>query len=214
MPRPLPAPARDQVAAEERSAYDTVVARFREPGWISEDGEPRLDPHFGTLLHSPPFAEFRAQLSSLVRTAGERDNTYSHADREFVDQVLAAHLGTNVVQRRHIPDGLAAGVRIEAIDALRAGDDTALTEDERLLATYIRQVVDGTVDDATFDALQERLGTRGLVEYTFFITVLQMTMRMYQAFGCEDPSDADIDRLLEEFRSGDAELPDWRSRIR
>ena len=127
----------------------------------------------GVLLHSPPFAANRQDISSLVRVAGERDNSYSHADREFVDQVLAVELGTNVVQRLHVPDAIAVGVRIEAIDALRAGDDDALTDDERLLATYIRQVVGGTVDDETWDAMELRLGTRGLVEYTTDFYVLR-----------------------------------------
>jgi hypothetical protein len=214
MSRPLPPPTRDQIAPEELDAYDKVIARFRKPGWVAADGEPRPDCHFGSLLHSPPFAALRQDISSMVRTAGERADTYSHADREFVDQVLAAELATNVVQLRHVADGLGVGVRLEAIDALRAGDDGPLSPDERLLATYIRQVVRGTVTDDTFELVRQRMGMRGLVEYTFFITVLQLTMRMYQAFGCPDPPDSEIDELIEGFRSGEAELPDWRSRIR
>jgi hypothetical protein len=214
MPRPLSAPTRDEIAPEERDAYDKVIARFRAPGWVPSDGDPSPDLHFGSLLHSPPFAALRQDISSAVRTAGERSDSYSHSDREFVDQVLAVHLKTNVVQRRHVPDGIAAGVRIEAIDALRRGDDSALSPDERLLATYIRQVVDGTVTDEVFDAMVERMGARGAVEYTFFITVLQLTIRCFQAFGCPDPMDGEITELIDAIRSGATELPDWRAWIR
>jgi hypothetical protein len=214
MPRPPAPPPRDSFTGEDQAAYDAVIDRFRRPGWRAEDGEPKLDCHFGTLLHSPPFAAARHQLSSMIRTAGERDNTYSHVDREFADQVLAVHMKTNVVQKRHVPDAVAAGVRVEAIDALRRGDETALTDDERLLARFIRQVVDGEVDDATWEAMDARLGTRGVVEYIFFILLLHMTMRMYQAFGCEDPPDAEIEQIVRGLLEGTVDAPDdWRSRI-
>src|ERR1700749_4594609 len=99
MPRPLAPPRRDDFTAAEQVEYDRVVERFR-PG-APPGEEPRPDCYFGALLHSPPFAGNRQDASSLIRTAGEREGTYSHADREFVDQVLAVELATNVVQRRH-----------------------------------------------------------------------------------------------------------------
>jgi hypothetical protein len=209
--RPLAPPERVDLAGEETAIYDRLVERM---GSVDENGQPRFGCFWGTLLHWPAYAANRADLSSLVRTAGEREGTYSHSDREFVDQVLAVHLGTNVVQRLHLPDALAAGVRLEAIEALFAGRDSDLTEDERLLATYIRQVVDGTVDDVTWARMVHRLGARGAVEYTIFITVLLSTMRQYQAFGCEDPPQAEIDGLLQDYKEGRRELPDWRRRIR
>ena len=55
--------------------------------------------------------------------------------------------------------------------------------------------------------------SRGVVEYVFFIAILQLTMRMYQAFGAPDPSDEEIQALVAGFRDGTAELPDWRQRI-
>ena len=55
-----------------------------------------------------------------------------------------------------------------------------LNEDERLLTSYIRQVVDGQVDDQTYAAMESRLGTRGLFEYAGFILWLQSTVRMEQ----------------------------------
>ena len=143
----LPAqPHRDQVPTEDWDSYDAVIARLR---MMLGAGEGPVDEYFfageyyGALLNSPPMCAALAHLGTLVRTAGERSGTYTHADREFVDQVLSAEFNTTVVQAFHIPDAIAAGVRIEAIEALRRGDDAALNDDEQLLARYIRHVVHG-----------------------------------------------------------------------
>src|SRR5206468_4930893 len=110
MPRPLPPPERDSFAPEELADYDMVVERnARKFGG-------QLPPYHATLLHSPPFAAALNALGRVVRTGGEREGTYSHADRELVDQVLSALWGTDVLQAVHIPDGLSVGVRLEAIE--------------------------------------------------------------------------------------------------
>jgi alkylhydroperoxidase family enzyme len=201
MPRPLAAPDRSTIPPEDIEAYDYVVDRNAEKFGT-------LPPYHAALLNSPPFAAGLNALGKVARTAGERPDTYSHSDRELVDQVLSALFKTNVVQSIHIPDALAVGVRLEAIEALRAGRDEELTDDERLLATYIRQVVSGTVADETYDAIEARLGRRGAVEYTIFIAFLQMTIRLFQAFGMPALPDDEIELMLEEFRDGTRALPD------
>jgi hypothetical protein len=213
MPRPPAQPRKDQfVDQADLEAYEALVGRYRKDPSVPWDQVP-ISPYFGALLNSPQFAAGLGRLGTLVRTAGDREGTYSHLDREFVDQVLAPYLGTNVVMKTHVPDALAVGMRPEAIEALRAGRDEDLTEDEQLLATYIRQVVDGAVTDDVWNAMEARLGTRGLVEYSIFIALLQLIMRLYQAFGLPDPPNEEIDQLLEEFRAGKRELPDYRVRI-
>jgi hypothetical protein len=212
MGRPVRRPASTAFTGEDLDAYNTLIDRFRR-GSTAPSEEIELAPYFGALINAPQLSAVLGRIGSLVRTAGDRENTYSHRDREFVDQVLSPHLGTNVVLETHIPDGLAVGIPLESIQALRAGHDNDLGPDEQLLARYIRQVVDGTVDNETWDAMERRLGRRGLVEYTIFIAFLQLIMRLYQAFGLDDPADEEIDRLLAEFRSGVRELPDYRERI-
>jgi hypothetical protein len=128
--------------------------------------------------------------------------------------VLSAFMGTNIHMPGHMPDAIAVGVRPEAIKAIRSGRDQDLTEDELLLATYIRQVVSGSTTEETRDAIEKRLGRRGLVEYTVFITVLQLTTRQAQAFGAPDPPNSEVDRMLEELIDGTRPLPDWRAKIR
>ncbi len=213
MPRPPAPPERSEVAADEVSAYDSVLTRYRKP-----DGSPpdlaEVTPYFQVLLNTPPFAAALAHLGTLIRATGDRPDTYSHIDREYVDQVMSAQLRTNVVQAIHVPDAVSTGVRLDAIEALRAGNDAALTQDELLVAKYIRDVVTGSVTDELFREMEERLSARGVVEYTIYIGFLLMVIRLYQAFGLSDPSDEEIDRLIVDIRTGRAELPDYRLHIR
>jgi hypothetical protein len=191
---------------EDRDAYDAVVER-------SAGKFGGLPPYHAALLNSPPFAAALNHMGRLVRTAGERPGSFSHADRELVDQVLSADWHTNVVQALHIPDAVAVGVRLEAIEALRAGREAELTDDERLLAGYIRAVVSGTVTDDAYAAIERRLGPRGAVEYTIFIAFLSATIRLFQAFGMDDPSQEEIDQLIADLRSGARAVPDPRARF-
>src|SRR5579875_2875300 len=142
---------------EDLEGYDAVVARRMAIGMGEQTdnglGAPDMGEYFGALLNSPRMCAIAARMGNFVRTAGERPGSYQHRERELVDQVLSADWKTNVVQGLHIPDGVAAGVRLEAIEALRYGREENLNEDEQLLVRYIRQVVSGTVDDATFAAM-------------------------------------------------------------
>jgi hypothetical protein len=209
-------PPRDAIPPDERDEYDRVVARHQRaradrPHELKSETD--AGPYFGSLLNSPPLAGALANLGALVRRLGEREGTYSHADRELVDQVLCADWKTGCVQRTHIPDALAVGVRIEAIEALRKGREDELTADERELAGYIRDVVNGTVTDESYAAMERRFGTRGAAEYTIFIGFLQMTIRLHQAFGVPEMSDEEMDEMLRAFREGTRELDDYRARI-
>ena len=74
-------------------------------------------------------------------------------------------------------------------------------------------MVSGTVDDETWAAMKDRMGERGVVEYTAFILWLNWLMRMMQAVGYEEPTDEEIDQLIRDLEAGTAEL-DYRSRMR
>jgi hypothetical protein len=198
-------------------AYDAVVKRRTGMGMVNEHdpelGAPDIGDYFGALLNSPRLCQIAAQMGTFVRTAGERPDTYTHAQREFVDQVLSADWKTNVVQGLHVADGIAAGVRVEAIEAIRYGHEEDLNEEEQLLARFIRQLVSGTVDDETFAAMKERLGARGMIEYSGFILWLNWIMRMMQMLGTHNPPDEEIDALLAGLKDGSIPVPDFRERL-
>lgn len=216
MARPPTQPRREQVPAEERDAYDAVITRVRKrlgQAAGAQDGHFDAGPYFGVMLTSPPLCHLASQMGAFLVTRGNQSGSYSHADREFAEQVLCATWKTNAGQNVHIADAVAAGVRLEAIEALRRGAEEELTDDERLLTVYVRQVVDGLVDDETYGAMDRRLGARGLLEYTGFILWLQWTIRMEQWVKLPAPTDAEVEDVMAELRAGDGRPADWASRI-
>ncbi len=200
MPRGRP-PRRDEIAAGELEFYDRVTARAGDPARteFSTTAEPG---YYSRMLASPEMAYHLSEMGRLVRAAGLRPGSYSHAERELVDQVLCKHRKTNLVLEWHIPDALAAGVRLEAIEALRSGHDEALTEDERQIAEYVRRVADLKVTDEAWNGIERRLGERGALELTIFIALLNMILTMQSALGMREPSDEEIDQIIRDFREG------------
>jgi hypothetical protein len=208
VPRPPEPPDRREIPLSETEDYDGIIGRF-----ASRIADGRIDPgpYFSVLLNSPPLAAPIVALSRRVRHRGEGEGSYSHADREFVDHVLMSDWDANQFRSIHVADALEAGVRIEAIEALMDGREDGLNDDEQLLAAFIRQVVGGTVTDETYEAMEQRLGKRGTIEYTIFIAYLQLTIRLGQAFGLAEPTTAEVRELVREFHDGERELPSRES---
>jgi hypothetical protein len=210
MPRPVGTPARERIDPGELEPYDEVLARCEALG--APPGE--AGAYYGSLLQSPPLASAISHLGSLVRT-GQLRGSYTHAEREFVDMLLSREFDYYAVAPAHIPDALANGVRIEAIESVLLGDESELDESERQLAQYVRLVVNGEVTDESWDAMEQRLGTRGVLEYTVFIVFLQMTLRLMQAIGgTPNPSTDIIRTMLQDFRDGKWQLPAATARIK
>ncbi len=213
MPRPTRQPLRTEVAAEDLAAYDRVVERAADPDRqlfvLAQQASGTEVPvqhdagYYGRLLHSPQMAYHLSELGRLARLTGDRGDSFSHAERELVDQVLSALMQTNVIQPHHIPDAVAAGIPVETIEAIRDGRDADLSPDERALAEFIRAVYTGTVTDEQWNALEQPKGERWMVDYAIFILFLGLTMRLQQAVGIVDPSDEEMDQLIEQIRGGE-----------
>ena len=138
--RLAPRPSRGEVPASEHDDYDSVIERTsRIHGF---EGIPAR--YFGALLNSPPLAAGIVNMGRLVRE-GEVRGSYTDAERELVDMVYARDLGYNGHLPLHIPDAIACGVRLEAIEAILHGHEEDLTDEERDVAAYARAVANGTV---------------------------------------------------------------------
>ena len=214
MLRNIEEPARDQVPAEELEFYDAIVGR--EQARAQNESEEKVGGYFGALLNSPPLGYHLSMIGRYVRAVGDHPGSYSHADREWVDQVLSTDWDSYVVLHHHLPDALAVGVRLEGIIALREGREDDLTEDERLLTRYIRMVRDGTVADDVWQQIVQRMTQRGAVEYTIFIMFLNLTIRLIEAFTGEESgaSAAEVDTMLREFQAGIRAVPTAEQAVR
>jgi hypothetical protein len=205
----IPPPDREALPAEELADHDRVMSRQAR---LWAGAHTSSNEYFGALLNSPPLAAALVDLGRAARE-GEKRGYYSDAERELVDMVFSVDFGYNAILHLHIPDAIACGVRLEAIDALRAGREEALTGSERQIVEYCRAVVAGGVTDALFAALVERLGERGALEFTVFCGFLMCTFRLWMALGVTDPSDAEVDALLQGYRDGTGLAVDPAARI-
>jgi 4-carboxymuconolactone decarboxylase len=198
MSRPPAPPNPDDFPVHEREELSNLLGRFK--GEMPEG-------YFGVLANSPPLGWRLASAGRAFRMRGNHEGTYSHKDREFVDQILMQDFGTNAFRRLHTNDALSAGVRIEAIEAIREGrEDEVLDDDEKLLARFIRGVLNRNLDEPTWDAMEERLGKRGVIEYAMFIAFLQLIVTLYHAFGLPEDAEEEIEDVIRRFKAGE-ELP-------
>jgi 4-carboxymuconolactone decarboxylase len=178
MPRVPPITGKADVPAEYGAVVDDVVSVF---------GQVRGP--FSMLLHSPPLAE--RMLSFVKYNRGGtvvEPRLLSHAILASVRErdahyVWAAQVGA--AKRAGVPDA--------TIDILRAkGDPGSLGEDERDIVNYTRQLVlKNRVDQALFDRLQKKHGTKWLVELTAFAGYFGMLSGIVNAFEVAAPPDGD-----------------------
>jgi hypothetical protein len=231
-------PHRDTFEGEELEAYKRVVARqkaydyaafaARVPeehraifaagamGAAGEEADPedRVQPYMGAMLNSPIPMDHLSEMGAFFRRRGEAGNSYAHADREWVDMVLAEELNSWVVYYGHIFDAVAVGVRLEAIRALRQGRDEDLEHDELVKARYIRSVLRNKVTPEGYEGIVELLGRRGAVEYTALIGFLILTVTLLSAFGSGAGFTPElVDDLLDRIEAGTVDLPDASDRI-
>jgi alkylhydroperoxidase family enzyme len=210
MTRTPPPPQRTDFEDEhELEAYDEVVAT-RAHQFNASPADFTVTGYYGSLLNSPPYARAQLRAAYAFRSVGNGAGSYSHSDREWVDQVISHELRCYKFLALHTRDAVALGVRLEALEALWEGREQDFTDDERLLTQYIRQVANGTVDDATWNAMLARLGLRGLVEYTAFIGHLIVVLRMHQALGVPGAleSQESVLELIRAIRAGTVDVPD------
>jgi hypothetical protein len=207
--RLLPRPERSGFAEAELKDFDFVDERTRRMAY-HEFGSPAK--YFEALMNAPELAAAIVRLGQIVR-GGQVRGTYSDADRELVDMVLGVDMKCNAIFTVHIPDAIAVGVRVEAIQAIRQHNEALLTEDERALTAHIRAVASGSVTDQSYAWIRDRLGDRGALEYTVFIGMLVMVIRLWQALGVPEPTDAEIDDLVQGLVDGSVPVPDPAARI-
>lgn len=212
-------PDRDAVRPDELKAYDRVVGRQTfygyskgTPGYDLRPKGQEAGPYFGVLLNAPLIADHLSELGVYYRTRGEVEGAYSHADREWTDIVLGEHLGFNMWG--HILDGVAVGVRPEAVYAVLEHREDDLTDDERMLAQYIRRLADGALEASDWAYVQQKYGTRGAVEFSAWIAHLITTIRLIQAFlANHSDSNEVLAARLRKFLADGEPLPDPKARV-
>jgi 4-carboxymuconolactone decarboxylase len=180
MPRVAPITGKSDVPAEHHAVVDGVLKTF---------GQVRGP--FSMLLHSPELAERILSIVNFYRDSSVVEQKL----RSLAILVAVREREAAYVWAAQVAAARRAGVREDVIDLIRAkGDASALPLEEREIVVYTQQLVrNNTVDQAAFDALQKRYGTKWLVELTAAANYFGLLCGIVNAF--EVPAAPDGDKI-------------------
>ncbi len=184
----LPLLKRETLDAGGQRAFDVIV----NPDSRYASG---LRGPVGMWVYSPQMAEDLFPASSYLRFGTEKDQRLT----ELVILATAREVRSQYEWSAHAPAGERAGLEPEIIDLVRrradldtAGEVPGLGDKERLIITFVREVVsEEKVTSATFARAQELFGERGvmdlagLVGYYGFINITLKTFDVQLAPGRE-----------------------------
>jgi hypothetical protein len=205
-------PDRSTIPPGELEEFDHLVERI-QVGFSAEPeivgGQPYGTPHFSALAVSPGVGAALSRLGVEIMRLQDGIGTFTAADHEMIDLVLAFDSGYWSHIAGHTASALAAGIRIEAIEALRDRREDDLTGDEREQVEFIRAVRDGTMTDELWARWVKRLGSeRGVVELTHFVCLLMYHHSFVWAVGAPVITPEAYTRMLDEYRDGTREIPE------
>jgi 4-carboxymuconolactone decarboxylase len=179
MARVEPIRTKGELPAEHHAAFDLIA-----------ESRGQVAGPFGVLLHSPEVARRVAHLGAYIRF----ESALSGAERELAILATARAMDCRYEWAAHAPLARTAGVRPEAIAAIRDRRAPAgLTPAEAEIVAYVTAVLRAhRVDDAAFQALRARFDTRALVELTATAGYYSMIACALNAFDVRPDPGADV----------------------
>jgi 4-carboxymuconolactone decarboxylase len=144
---------------------------------------------FAIMMHSPGLAQKVMQAGAHIRL----NSTLSSVERELIILAVAREKDAAYEWASHVTTGRNAGLREEAIEAVRnRADVSGLKPDERDIITFVRQLLQrNRVEQPLFDALLERHGERWLVELAGTVGQYQYISAINNTFDLQPAPDAD-----------------------
>jgi 4-carboxymuconolactone decarboxylase len=171
---------REDVPNSGQSAWDEIV----------ESRGGRLPAPFQVLLHSPELARRVAHLGAFVRFEVSLPNEVS----ELAILAVARETDCLFEWGAHVPLARKAGVREEAIAAIRERRHDALTDAERVVVAYVTDLLTNKrVVASAFRAIEQRFGVAGAVDLTGTAGYYSMIACTLNAF--EVTPDAGMEQL-------------------
>jgi 4-carboxymuconolactone decarboxylase len=177
MPRIKSLTTKEDVLPEQSAEIDAIVATLG-----------RVGGPFGILLHSPGLAQKVMEAGAHVRL----QTSLTMVERELALLSTLREKDAAYEWSGHVETARKAGMREEAIEAMRYrhSDLSKLTDDERDIITYTRQLLrTNAVDEALQKAMIGRHSTRWMVEITATIGQYQYISAINCAFAVEPPAD-------------------------
>jgi hypothetical protein len=164
------------------------------------------------IARNSPIAEVAFKLLALSNLKAQAHGRLSRKAHEWINPVLSVDLATGGRQFLldvHLPLALAAGIELDAIEAVQAGNDDELSGEDRQQVDFIRAVWQGTVTDELWIKQVALIGSeRGVVDQLCMIMQIFCRVRIAQALGAPGSSQEDVESLIASYRGGDVPLPD------
>ena len=162
MPRLTPITQREQVAEQDRAAFDEIVGI-----------RGRINAPQSMLMYAPKISVRASSLNDALR------ELLSDADFEVAVLSAAREFDIAYVWAAHVPAARRAGVSDATIEAIRSrGDLSALSRREQAIVTVGRELVGKhQLSAKTFGQARDELGERVLIE-------VLAAMGYYVMIGC------------------------------
>jgi hypothetical protein len=203
-------PERGAMSPDELPAYDHMGAL------IAADGGVNL---FPALALAPRTGAAVVGKGGLLDTLLDYEGLPGHVraiDHQSIDMTIALDAGyySAPLVNTHTPQALAAGIKMQTLEALRDHRDELIHADDRQRIEFVRAVRDGRVTDEMWEALKTEIGERGVVEFVHFVLFVEYYYKFGWAIGAKEVSYADFDKMLSDFKSGARKPPERKSIVR
>ena len=144
---------REELDAEGQAIYD----RIRQ-----DRNSPKVGLQFRALLHNPKAAGFFTSMGAQLRF----QSSIPEDLKEFAICVLSREWNSDIEWTAHAALAAKAGVRAEALEAVRTGKAPAGLDDrQKAVVAFIHGLLrTKEVPDEAFNAVQKILGTKGTVD--------------------------------------------------
>ena len=171
MPR-LPYVNREDLAPDKRHVFDHIAGTRGKVLHV-----------FQAILNSPDAAEAVSGVGEYIRYKSALDP----AVRETAILATAREMSNEYEWTQHVPFAREAGVREEVIDAIRSGRaPMGIPAKEGVFAQAAKElVVDGTLSDRTFQAVEHLLGPVQTVDLIVLVGYYSLLSRLIKTLGVE-----------------------------
>ncbi len=185
LPRTTPADLSD----EQRSLYAEIAGGPRAAGpalFALVDGSGALNGPFNAMLLSPPIGTALQGLGTAVRYR----STLPGRVREMAILLVATHWDSTFERHAHEAVGLAEGVALDELAALRRGAvPESSTSDESIALRAVNALLErGDLDDGEYADVRRVLGERQLFELSTLVGYYTMLAMQLRLFRVEAPS--------------------------
>ena len=163
----VPYLTREDLPPEAQGAWDRV-----------ENGRGKVYPNYQQMLNSP-------ELAARVCAVGDyilQEAKIPKAERQISVLTVARELNCQYEWSVHEPMALAAGVRPDAIEALRHRQYAKLTTRERTFADFSREVLKNDVSAPTWNAIENILGRQATVDFVINVGFYALICYCMDAF--------------------------------